>query len=64
MQTDLTNPGTNDSERGQVSTSAAEIYDRFFLPALFSPAAPRRWRRLRGSRPGTGCSMSPAEPVR
>lgn len=27
---------TNDSNaRGQVSTSAAEIYDRFFLPALF-----------------------------
>ncbi len=39
MQTDLTNPATNDSERGQVSTSAAEIYDRFFLPALFARCA-------------------------
>lgn len=26
----------SDSERGQVSTSAAEVYDQFFVPALFS----------------------------
>ena len=26
----------SDFERGQVSTSAAEVYDRFFVPALFS----------------------------
>jgi SAM-dependent methyltransferase len=32
---DNTNTTMTDSERGQVSTAAAEIYDTFFVPALF-----------------------------
>lgn len=31
----------NDDRRGQVTRSAAEIYDEFFLPALFAQWAPR-----------------------
>ena len=30
----------DDAERGQVSRSAAEIYDKFFLPALFEQWTP------------------------
>jgi SAM-dependent methyltransferase len=36
MQTETARSAPSDSERGQVSTSAAEIYDEFFLPALFA----------------------------
>ncbi len=31
----------SDSEKGQVSTSAAEVYEEFFLPALFQDWPPR-----------------------
>lgn len=31
----------SDSERGQVSRSAADVYEEFFVPALFAPWAPR-----------------------
>ena len=31
----------NDSKRGQIIRSAAEVYDEFFLPALFQEWAPR-----------------------
>ena len=43
----------SDSERGQVTASAAEIYDSFFVPALFQEWAGRvttlsLWRPSRG----------------
>jgi hypothetical protein len=31
----------SDSERGQVSKSAAEVYEEFFVPALFREWPPR-----------------------
>lgn len=31
----------SDSERGQINTSAAEVYEEFFLPALFAEWPPR-----------------------
>jgi SAM-dependent methyltransferase len=33
--TDHASPTTSDAERGQVSTAAAEVYEAFFVPALF-----------------------------
>ncbi|WP_421856877.1 class I SAM-dependent methyltransferase [Oricola sp.] len=36
MQASHADTAKHDGERGQVSATAAEIYDRFFLPALFA----------------------------
>ena len=33
--TERTSTSTSDAERGQVNTAAAEVYDAFFVPALF-----------------------------
>lgn len=34
-------PSASDSERGQINTGAAEVYEEFFLPALFTHWPPR-----------------------
>lgn len=46
-----TNTNMTDSERGQVSTAAAEIYDAFFVPALFGQF-PQRVLEHTGVGPG------------
>lgn len=38
---DQSTRGNDVSDTGQVTSSAAEVYDEFFLPALFTPWAPR-----------------------
>ncbi|MFZ2101193.1 MAG: class I SAM-dependent methyltransferase, partial [Oricola sp.] len=42
-------PTSDMSARGQVSTGAAEVYDRFFLPALFG-----RWAAIVANAAGVG----------
>jgi ubiquinone/menaquinone biosynthesis C-methylase UbiE len=41
----------SESERGQVTRSAAEVYEEFFVPALFEPWA-ARLTVAAGIRPG------------
>lgn len=67
-----------DIDRGQVTKSAAQVYDEFFLPALFAqwapvgcehaddrrgPARPRRGLRDRRSGPGRQGAVGPAGSV-
>ena len=49
------------AEAGQVSTEAAEVYERFFVPALFGQFAPLV-AEAAGRNPGRNPSTSPAAP--